>query len=124
MATFLIIAFGAAAVYERHSFGPKIEFGGGQGVYYNDGATQADAWALGTFLKRDGFFNGQGASVRVSRPRGRLVIDFIVQDWVLKDAGAQRETKLLGQDAAQQAFGGEPVEVHLCDEFFRVKKKL
>ncbi|HMF17232.1 MAG TPA: hypothetical protein VKE98_08500 [Gemmataceae bacterium] len=124
LAAFLVVLFGAEAAFQR-SFGPKLDFGGGEEVYYNDGATETDAWALGKFLQRDGFFHGQGpAAVRVSRPGGRLIIEFIVQDWAVNDVGVQNEFRLLGQDAAQQAFGGVPVEVRLCDEFFRVKKKL
>jgi hypothetical protein len=128
IAVYFGIVYAALYTYDNHNFGPKMDFGSGQEVYYINGATQADAWALGTFLKRDGFFNGHGpASVRISRPKEgpkRLVIAFIVQDWVLNDAAAQQDLLLLGQDAGQQAFGGEPVEVHLCDEYFRVKKKL
>src|SRR5262249_49182417 len=41
-------------------FGKSIDFGGGEEVYYTKGATEADARALGAFLREAGFFNGQG----------------------------------------------------------------
>jgi len=125
---YLGIFYGAFSIYQQHlsaGFGTRLDFGGGEEVFYKNGATQADAWALGTFLRRDGYFNGQGPkSVRISRDGNRLVVDFVVQNWVFQDRPVQQEFRQLGQEISQQAFGGDPIEVHLCDEMFRVKVKL
>ena len=105
-------------------FGQKIDYGGEE-VYYTKGGTEADARALGAFLREAGFFDGHGSkSVRVSLDGQRLVISFIVQDWVVHDARTQQEFRTLGQQASQRAFAGRPVVVELCDAYFNVKKRL
>jgi hypothetical protein len=109
----------------QESFGKKIDFGSGQEVYFTKGATEADARAFGAFLRNSGYFNGRGPkAVRVSRDGNPIVVSFIVQQWVLNDLQTQLGFYTLGQQAAEQAFGGEPVDVHLCDEYFRVKKRM
>jgi hypothetical protein len=37
---------------------------------------------------------------------------------------AHEELRQMGQQASQEAFGGRPVVVELCDEYFEVKKRL
>ncbi len=109
----------------QEGFGEKVEFGRGEEIYYAKGATEADARALGTFLREVRFFDGKGAkSVRITIDDNRVVIGFIVQDWVLRDFQVQQEFRNIGQQASQRAFGGRPVTVELCDEYFDVKKRL
>ena len=62
--------------------------------------------------------------MRLSLDGQRLVIDFIVQKWVLQNPQVQEEFRTIGQQASQRAFGGRPVAVELCDEYFKVKKRL
>jgi hypothetical protein len=125
---FLGLWLGSFLVYDLTFYsglGSKIDFGAGEEVYYATGVTEADARALGAFLRETGFFNGRGPkSVRLARDGDRLVLSVIVQEWVLRDWGVQQEIRTMGQQASQRAFGGRPVVVELCDEYFQVKKKL
>jgi hypothetical protein len=125
---FLGVFVGASMSYDlfhNESYGQKIDFGGGNEIYYTKGATEADGRALGAFLRETGFFDGRNpSSVRVSIDGNRLVVAFIVQEWVLRDPHTQRQFHTIGQQAAQRAFGGRPVVVELCDEHFNVKKRL
>ena len=103
----------------------RIDFGGGQEVLYSKGATEADARALGALLRQDGYFNGRDPStVLLSTDGDRMVISFVVLNWVLNDAEMQQQFRRRGQQAAQWALGGRPVEVRLCDELLNVRKKL
>lgn len=112
-------------IYHEQSLGPKVEFGGGEEIYYVKGATEADARALGAFLREAGVFDGRSPmSVRIALDGNRVVISFVVQEWVLKDAELQREYRQVGQEASQRVFGGRPVTVELCDEYLNVKKRL
>ena len=124
----IALYFGAFLAYDQYlnaSFGQKIDYGGGEEVYYAKGATEADARALGSFLRQAGYFDGKGPkAVRVSLDGNRLVVSLIVQEWVLKDPEAQQELRMMGQQASQRAFSGRPVAVELCDEYFNVKKRL
>jgi hypothetical protein len=109
----------------NEGFGQKITYASGEEVYYAKGATEADARALGEALHKSGFFDGKGRkSVRVSLDGNRLVISFVVKDRVLRDPKMQDAFRTVGREASQQAFGGRPVVVELCDQYFEVKKKL
>jgi hypothetical protein len=112
-------------LYLHKSFGQKIAYAGGEEVYYGNGATEADGRALGTFLRDSGYFDGRAPkSVRVSLDGNRLVISFVVQDWALRDPQIQEQFRIIGQQASQRAFGGRPVVVELCDQYFKAKKTL
>jgi hypothetical protein len=106
-------------------FGTRVDFGGGQEIYYTQGATEADARALGDVLRRAGFFDGRTpAAVQVAREGERVIVAFIVQPRVLNNLQDQQFFRALGVQASAQAFAGRPIEVRLCNEFFEVKKKL
>jgi hypothetical protein len=125
MALFLGAFLPLYVVYEQTSLGTKIEFGAGEEIYFAQGATEADARALGAFLRQDGYFDGRGPkSVLLARDGDRMVISFVVQNWVLHDVHTQQQFRAIGQQAAQRALGGRPAEVRLCDEQLQVKKKL
>jgi hypothetical protein len=125
---YFAVFLGAFLVYDlsfNANLGQKIDCGGGEEIYYTKGATEADARALAESLRGVGFFDGQTPkSVRVSRDGDRVVVSFIVQEWVLKDLEVQQQFRTIGQQASQQAFGGRPVAVELCDDYFTVKKRL
>jgi hypothetical protein len=105
--------------------GSKITLASGDEVFYRPGGTIIDARALGTFLTETGYFTGQPPKrVMISRDGPRLVLWFVVEPSVLKDAKAQREFRDLGRQAALRAFGLQSVDVLLCNWQFRVDKKL
>jgi hypothetical protein len=121
----LLGSFVAYSFITSGGIGERIDFGGGEEIYYAEGATEIDGRALGTFLRDVGFFNGQSPkTVRLSVEGNRLVISFVVQEWVLHDPRALEEFRTIGQRASQQAFRGRPVVVELCDEYLEVQKRL
>jgi hypothetical protein len=120
---FILVA-GANVAFDA-GYGPKIDLGHGQEVYYAKGATEADARALGNFLREAGFFDDENpAAVRVSRDGNRTVISFIVQARAVHDVEAQDTLRQIGRQASQEVFGGRPVVVEMCDGEFKVKKRL
>jgi hypothetical protein len=109
----------------RSRLGKRIDFGGGQEVFYGQGATEADARALGAYLREAGVFDGRRPmSFQVSRDGNRVAVSIIVADKELNDPDAERDFREFGQEVSQRAFGGRPVEVRLCDERFTVKKRI
>jgi hypothetical protein len=122
------VSAGAFLAYEhrlRSHFGKRVDFGGGQEVFYGQGATEADARALGALLREVGVFNNTGPkSIQVSCDGNRVAISIIVADKDLNDPDAEREFHEFGQKASQRAFGGRPVEVRLCDDRFNVKRRI
>jgi hypothetical protein len=104
------VSVGAFLAHEHrpHSrFGKRIDFGGGQEVFYKQGATEADARALGALLREVGVSDGTGPkSVQVSRDGNRLAISFVVVDEVLDDPNVVQDFRELGQQASQRVFSG------------------
>jgi hypothetical protein len=122
---YLGVFLGVYLGYEQLASGNKIDFGSGEEIYYAQGATEADARALGASLRDVGFFDGRGPkAVRLSCVGNRMVVAFVVQDWVLNDPRAQQGFRTIARQAADRAFNGRPVEVQLCDEYFEVKKRM
>jgi hypothetical protein len=126
MFLFCSISMGVFLAYEhrlRSNLGTRIDFGGGQEVFYGHGANEADARALGALLRELGGFDGTGPkSVQVSRDGNRVAVCIIVADKERNDPNAEQDFREFGQEASQRAFGGRPVEVRLCDEHFTVKR--
>jgi hypothetical protein len=125
------LSLGADELYHFATFGKtidvgrKIDFGGGEEVYYTKGASEADATALGAFLCETGRFTGQGPkAMQVSRDDNRFILSFIVLESALNDRQVHQDFRAIGQEASLRAFGGRAVKVHLCDEYFNVKKEL
>jgi hypothetical protein len=123
----LVLYLGTFQAYDAYvrSTPPKIVYGGGEVVYYRQGATEIDARALGAFFSTSGFFNGrEPKAVMVSREGSRLVISFVVEAELLNDPKAQRTLRDVGHEAGQRAFGLQSVDIRLCDRQFNVQKKL
>lgn len=111
--------------YFSEGFGQRIDYDGGNELYYTKGVTETDARTLGAFLCESGFFNGRHPkSVQISRDGKLLVISFIVRKSALNDQEVQQGFRAIGQRASQHAFGGRPVVVNLCDEEFNAMKRL
>jgi hypothetical protein len=103
----------------------KVEFGGGEEVYYRRGATAADARKLGEFLREAGYFDGQNpTSVLVSRAGDRLVVSFVVAESAIHSADARDGFRASGRQASERVFDGRPVTVELCDEALDVVMRL
>jgi hypothetical protein len=128
LALFCGVSVGAFRVYEHYllsRLGTRIDFGGGAEIFFTQGATEADARALGAFLREAGVFDGRRPmSVQVSRDGDRVGVSIIIADDALNDPNAERDFREFGQEASQKAFGGRPVEVRLCDPYFNVKKRI
>jgi hypothetical protein len=80
IALFLGAFVAAAFAFDLGGFGTRVDFGGGQEIYYARGATEADARALGQVLRQAGFFDGRSpAAVRVACEGDRMIVSFILQ---------------------------------------------
>jgi hypothetical protein len=102
----------------------RVDFGGGQEIYYTRRATQADARALGQ-VRQAGFFDGRSSAVvQVAREGDRMIVSFILQLWAVNDVRIQGEFSAMGDQASAKAFAGRRVEVRLCDEYSNTKKKM
>jgi hypothetical protein len=102
--------------------GEKIVFGPDEEIYYQDGATEADARALGQALQKLGFFTGQGSkSVQLIKRGEQFVVNFVVQPNAWKDREVIDTFQFIRQNLAEETFAGRPVEVRLCDDDMSTK---
>jgi hypothetical protein len=72
-------------------------------------------------LKTDGFFQGRGADVLLSRHSKNTTISFVVRDGVWQDPAAVSEFEKIARDGAS-AVGGLPVTLRLMTTQLEAKK--
>ena len=103
---------------------PKVVVSPLEEVYYAEGASEADAHNLARTLQTEDFFDGKtNTSVRVSRPSGKLVVDFVVRAGAWNDQDVIDYYNTLGQ-ALRESFPDQPVEVRLCNDTWTLRKVL
>lgn len=102
---------------------PKVIVGTNDTVYYSRWATERDAEALGHALQSMGFFCDRGSSVQVSKYKGVTVVSFALNEGAWDHAGAADRFEEIGRRVAA-SVGGFPIEVHLVDPAWTVRKSL
>jgi hypothetical protein len=94
-------------------------------VRYTDGATRAEAEAVGdTLLTLAAISPDRDQTIEVRRDEGRPVVEFVVQDFVLSTAGMKLQFHVLASDLSSKAFHGEPTDLWLTDDELRPRVKL
>lgn len=101
------------------AFGSKVNFGGGEEVYYKSGATEGEAQKVGETLKAIQFFDGVGnASVQVVKRDADYVVRFVTIDSAWTNPDNHKTFSRIGWELSQKALGGKNVVVELCDDSF------
>jgi hypothetical protein len=121
------ILFGIAIAYgDWFGLGePERVMVGKSEVIYADGATQAEAQAVGDALvKLDYFPKDEKWTVEVLRDHGRHVVAFVTQDYVFNDDRAQLSFHGFAEDLSRGAFANQPVDIWLTDDSFEPHRKL
>jgi hypothetical protein len=112
----LILVMGLVWPEDKVVFGPKEE------IYYEKGATEADARRLGSALRSFGLFDGrQRASVVISRGGHGVAACFVVGHDAWKDSAALRYFQDVRSYLTTGPFSDAPLEVRLCDNRLRTK---
>jgi hypothetical protein len=98
----------------------KVTFGPEEEIYYEHGATEADARRLGSALQTIGYFDGhQRASVVVSRSGTRLAACFVVADDAWNDSSIVQAYQDMRAELTIGPFADTPLEVRLCDVWLK-----
>jgi hypothetical protein len=123
-----VLLFGGGVAWffiDDQFFVQRVTFGADEEVIYEDGATEADARKIGIYLQTIGYFNGKGAkSVRVTCPRGRPRVEFVLQKAAANDPEIVTFFRNIQPNLSNDVFGGRPVEVQLVDEWWTVQRTL
>lgn len=105
--------------------GKKITYGPDEEVYYKDGATEAEARAVGDALKSLGYFDGKGAkSIQVIKSGDLPVVRFVVKDGAWDIALEVNRFQRLCVHVSRHAFQGRLIEARICDDKLDDKKTL
>ena len=99
----------------------KVDFGGGDAVFYLGAAPQAGAQALGQRLKTIGFFQGKGADVYLTKHDDGTTLAFIVADNAWNSSNYVTGFEAITRDVAPMV-GGLPIHMQLDTTGLEMKK--
>lgn len=103
--------------------GWKVTFPKSLDIHYTDGATEADAQALGKALVDRGTFGPEAvASVQVSKSGAEWCIKFVLKDGAWDDESIVQVFRDLGKDLSANLYANTVVQVRLCDSSWVEKR--
>lgn len=111
----------AAREIKKESTVGRVVFAGNDAVYYVGAATESEAQALGQALKVEGFFEGKGSDVFVSRHGDSTTLSFVVSNGVWDNPAEVGDFEKIARHTAP-AVVGLPVRLHLVNPLLEVKK--
>lgn len=100
----------------------KVGFSGDDAVYYLGTATESQAQSLGKALQADGFFQGKGSDVFLSKDKDGLTMSFVVQDAALSHPNLLSNFEEVVRETASSA-GGLPIHLRLTNAALEVKQE-
>ena len=103
------------------TLGQKLMFNGGE-LYYTSSVSEPEARKLGECLVRIRFFDGSQKSVQITRPNGSLQFRMVVIKGMQTNPQFVQTATQFSKELSRDLFGGELVEVHLCDEYLKTLK--
>ena len=91
--------------------------------YLNTSKTEAEA--LGALLKETGFFStGKENIAQLSKTENLYTVRFVVQKNTWNKDSVIQGFALLGTRISSQILNYKPLEIHLCDNLFKTKKRI
>jgi hypothetical protein len=120
-----LVSLGGAVLFMfGGGLGQRVEFGGGQEVYYKN-VPREEAERLGKVLQDLRLFNNQGPkTVQLLKRDGQTVVNIVVLPGIW-DQQDQLDAWLRdGRLLAARAYPDTPLEVGLCDEHMRVRRTI
>ena len=115
--------FGYAYLSEKR-LGTRMAVGAHSEIYYAKGCTEGDAQALLRVLNGLKLLEGDKGTVTLAKTADGFAVSFVVRQGAWDDAEAVSAFRLVGQAISTGAFGGSPLEVRLCDEYYTTHKAI
>jgi len=101
---------------EMEAMGERLTFNGGE-VYYKEPVTEQQARGFGELLVQDGYFDGRAKTVLLGKRGGRYQLRMVIVKGFEHDSMLVQFARKLGAELSEKILNGEPVDVHLCDEY-------
>jgi hypothetical protein len=106
---------------EKTSTVGEVSFDGGDAVYYEGAATQAQAQALGQQFKSMDFFRGKGANVFLTKHDDGTTLAFVVEDGAWNDPAIVSDFETAVRSITPAA-GDLPIDMRLVNSHLQVEK--
>ena len=100
--------------------GTILEFNGGQ-LSYTDPVTYSEAQNLGKFLTEQSWFDGRSVAVLLTKTENTYEVRLPTKKGIENLEGIPQEVFSLAYKISETVFDGNPVDIHLCDEWLRTK---
>jgi hypothetical protein len=121
-AFFVLIFLSVLIPVYAQEMGSKVKIGENDEVFFTGSATRAEAQALGTELKADGYFKDRGTTVFLDKGDGGTTISMVVKDGVWERPGILMQEEEVAREVAT-AVGGLPIHVKVVDKERQVRKQ-
>jgi hypothetical protein len=122
---FIALSFALAFVVEMISvpmtLGQLMMFNGGE-LYYTSSVSKPEARKLGEYLVKSRFFDGARKSVQITRSKGTMQFRMVVIKGMQANPQLVQTVTQFSKELSRDVFGGQLVEVHLCDEYLKTLK--
>jgi hypothetical protein len=99
-------------------WGNKLIFNGGD-LYYTSSVKEAEAKKLGEYLTQGKFFDGSPKSVQIHKSGDIWEFRVVVKQGYEKDEKNVEIFKKIAVELSKDVFKGVPVDIHLCDPYFK-----
>ena len=99
-------------------WGNKLTFNGGD-LYYTSSVKEAEATKLGEYLTQGEFFDGSPKSVQIKKSGDIWEFRVVVKQGYEKDEKNVEIFKKIAVTLSKDLFKGVPVDIHLCDPYFK-----
>jgi hypothetical protein len=102
----------------------EIEEYDGAEIEYDSSVTFSEVDALGNYLIESGFTDGSTKSCIFIKERGTYIFKMVTSEEYWDDPEFRDIASMFAGEMSYSLFDDEPVEIHLCDEYFDTKKKV
>jgi hypothetical protein len=105
------------------NYGKEKEFNGVQ-LFYTSSVTETEANALGEYLVKSEFADGEDKTVQLNKTGNTYEFRMVVKKGIEQDQEYTALGKLMAKEISDEVFYGKQVDVHFCDENLKTLKVL
>lgn len=104
-----------------NDYGTKLEFGSTE-LYYTDDVKESEAEDIGEYLQDIGFTDGDEKTVQIAKDGDTYQFRMVVEADYLKKEDYEKTALEFIYLLSFEVLDGEPVELHMCDEYLKTQK--
>lgn len=94
--------------------GELLKFNNGE-LFYTSNISQNRANKLGNYLVESGYFDGNRKTVQIDKSGNTYKFRMVVKKGLEDDSRTIKLLRLYSKELSSNVFGGNPVDIHLCD---------